>query len=268
MAEGWLRHLGGGRFESRSAGSVATEVRPEAVAVMGEVGVDLEGQESKTLDRYLHRPFDLVVTVCDNARDTCPAFPGAAGSLHWSIADPGNVEGDKEVRLAAFRAARDELRERIAGDLLPRFEELASSEQHFRKLERMYLAAPTNEYYRPEIVIDEGRAEIKIGVRPEFFHAAGGVHGSVYFKALDDACFFAASSLVEDVFVLTSQFNIHLTRPVSEGHLEAIGKVKHSSGSSFLVAGELRDARGRLLARGEGTFVRGRGKLGPGMGYE
>ena len=87
MAEGWLRRLGGADYEVWSAGSIATEVRSEAVAVMKEVGVDLTDQTSKTLDRYLHEPVDLVVTVCDNARDTCPTFPKAGSSLHWPIAD-------------------------------------------------------------------------------------------------------------------------------------------------------------------------------------
>ena len=84
MAEGWLNHLGEGEFEARSAGSVSTLVRPEAVAVMEEIGIDLSKHESKTLDRYLYEPFDVVVTVCDRARYSCPTFPHAASNLHWS----------------------------------------------------------------------------------------------------------------------------------------------------------------------------------------
>jgi hypothetical protein len=86
-----------------------------------------------------------------------------------------------------------------------------SRDDHYRKLERLYLGAPTNAYYRPSIQIGEGRAEIEIAVRPEFMHAAKAVHGSVYFKLLDDACFFAVNSLVEDVFVLTTSFNLYLS---------------------------------------------------------
>ncbi len=266
MAEGWLRHLGEDRFEVSSAGSMATEVRPEAVAVMNEVGIDLSGYTSKTLDRYLYQAFDLVVTVCDQARDSCPTFPHAAERLHWSIADPSAVRGADQDVLSAFREARDEIGERVHSLIGPALESGADVE-HLRKLERMYLSAPTNEYYRPEIAIKAGEARIEIGVRPEFFHAAGGVHGSVYFKALDDACFFAAASQVTDVFVLTRQFNINLLRPVSNGRLHSIGRVLHASRSSHLVAGELHDDRGRLLARGEGTFVRSKVPLDPAMGY-
>ncbi len=265
MAEGWLRHLGGGLFDAFSAGTVATEVRPEAITVMGEVNIDLSEHKSKTLDRYLYEPFHLVVTVCDHARDSCPTFPNAVEQRHWSIADPSGVQGSPEERLSAFRMAREELCERIVTEIVTGSD--AVETEHFRRLERMYLTAPTNAYYRPEIHISKGQARVTIGVRPEFFHAAGGVHGSVYFKALDDACFFAASSLVADAFVLTSQFNIHLTRPVSEGQLTAVGRVRHATNSSYLVAGELIDDRRNLLARGEGTFVRSSVRLTRDMGY-
>jgi arsenate reductase len=82
MAEGLLRHLGGDRFEAMSAGTEATRVRPLAVRAMEEIGVDVSGQESKTLERYLHEPFDYVLTVCDEANEACPFFPGAARRLH------------------------------------------------------------------------------------------------------------------------------------------------------------------------------------------
>ena len=88
---------------------------------------------------------------------------------------------------------------------------MSNRDEHHRRLEHMYLSAPANEYFKPEIRIDEGRAEVRLTVRPDFFHAASAVHGSVYFKLLDDATFFAASSLVDDVFVLTASFNILLS---------------------------------------------------------
>ncbi|BBL80170.1 protein-tyrosine-phosphatase [Rubrobacter xylanophilus] len=118
MAEGLLRHLGGDRFEAHSAGTEATRVRPEAVAVMAELGMDISGQESKTLDRYLGEPFDYVITVCDAANEACPAFPGARERLHWSFADPSQAQGDEEERLAVFREVRDEIRARIEAELL------------------------------------------------------------------------------------------------------------------------------------------------------
>jgi arsenate reductase len=118
MAEGLLRHLAGYRFEAYSAGTEATRVRPEAVAVMGEIGVDVSGQESKTLERYLREPFDYVITVCDEANEACPFFPGAKNRLHWSFEDPSRATGSDEARLEAFRFARDGIRERIEGELL------------------------------------------------------------------------------------------------------------------------------------------------------
>jgi len=139
---------------------------------------------------------------------------------------------------------------------------------HFRGLERMYLTAATiNEYFRPEIRVAEGTAEIRIPVRPDFFHAAGAVHGSVYFKAMDDAAFFAANSVVEDVFVLTTGFNLHLPRPVTEGTLIATGTLVSATKSLLIADAELRDDRGRLVARGTGSFMKSRMPLADIDGY-
>lgn len=118
MAEGLLRALGQGSFESFSAGTVATRVRPEAITVMRELGIDITTQESKTLERYLPETFDEVITVCDNANETCPVFPGARHRRHWSVDDPSGVEDDEAARLAAFRRARDDLHGRIERELL------------------------------------------------------------------------------------------------------------------------------------------------------
>jgi len=118
MAEGLLRTLGGPGFEVSSAGTVATAVRPEAVAVMAELGIDISSHESKTLDRYLGGAFDEVITVCDDANEACPVFPGARHRRHWSIDDPSAVAGSEAERLVAFRRARDELRRRIEMELL------------------------------------------------------------------------------------------------------------------------------------------------------
>lgn len=117
MAEGLLRSVAGERFEAFSAGTEATGVRPEAVAVMAEIGIDLSGQESKTLGRYLGEPFDYVVTVCDEANEACPFFPGAKRRLHWSLPDPSAAEGTEEERLAVFRSVRDRLRDLTGADL-------------------------------------------------------------------------------------------------------------------------------------------------------
>jgi arsenate reductase len=117
MAEGLLRHLAGDRFESHSAGTEATRVRPLAIRAMEEIGVDISGQESKTLERYQQEPFDYVITVCDDANEACPIFPGAQSRLHWSFKDPSKAEGSEEERLAVFREVRDGIRRRIEEDL-------------------------------------------------------------------------------------------------------------------------------------------------------
>lgn len=118
MAEGLLRHLAGDRFEIHSAGTEATAVRPEAITAMAEIGADVSGQESKTLERYLGEPFEYVVTVCDAANEACPVFPGAKNRLHWSFEDPSRATGTEKKRLEVFRAVRDEIRERIEGEFI------------------------------------------------------------------------------------------------------------------------------------------------------
>jgi arsenate reductase len=118
MAEGLLRQLGGDRFEAYSAGTEATYVRPLAIRAMHELGIDIAGQESKTLDRYLEQPFDKVITVCDQANEACPVFFGARERLHWSFPDPSKATGTDDQQLAVYRQVRDAIRERIDGDLL------------------------------------------------------------------------------------------------------------------------------------------------------
>lgn len=118
MAEGLLRHLAGDRFEVYSAGTEATQVRPLAIRAMAELGIDIAGQESKTLDRYLGQPFDAVITVCDQANEACPVFPRARQRLHWSFPDPSKVTGTQEEQLAVYRTVRDAIRARIEQELL------------------------------------------------------------------------------------------------------------------------------------------------------
>jgi arsenate reductase len=113
MAEGMLRSWGGEHFEVFSAGTEATRVRPEAIEVMREIGIDLSGHTSKTLEPFLGEAFHWLITVCDQAAEACPTIPGVQQQAHWSIEDPSGVEGDEATRLAAFRDARDHLRDRI-----------------------------------------------------------------------------------------------------------------------------------------------------------
>ncbi len=138
---------------------------------------------------------------------------------------------------------------------------------HCAKLERMYVNAPCNDYYEPGIRVEEGAAEIVIPVDEKMFHAAGAVHGSAYFKALDDAAFFAVNSLVDDVFVLTVEFHVSLKRPIKSGQLIARGRLMGTAGEHFLAESVLADAEGNELGRGEGAFVRSNIKLSPEIGY-
>jgi arsenate reductase (thioredoxin) len=110
MAEGLLRHIAGDRFEIESAGTIASFVRPQATAAMAEIGIDISGHRSKSLDEFLTNSFDYVITVCDNANETCPAFPGPAKRIHWSFDDPANATGSGDEVLKKFRRIRDEIK--------------------------------------------------------------------------------------------------------------------------------------------------------------
>jgi arsenate reductase len=107
MAEGWARHLGAGRVEAHSAGVSPTRVVPATVEVMAEAGVDISSQYSKAADIFVGEEFDYIITLCDNARETCPYFPGEAKRLHWPIDDPYGLDLD------AYRRARDDIERRL-----------------------------------------------------------------------------------------------------------------------------------------------------------
>lgn len=109
MAEGLLRHYAGARFDVESAGTKPSAVRPEAIAVMRELGIDISAQRSKSAVEFQGQQFDYVITVCDNARETCPVFFGAAQKLHHDFDDPAALTGPETERLVLFRRVRDEL---------------------------------------------------------------------------------------------------------------------------------------------------------------
>ncbi|HUK87261.1 MAG TPA: PaaI family thioesterase [Terriglobales bacterium] len=140
-------------------------------------------------------------------------------------------------------------------------------EGHYRMLEKMYAVAPINQYYAPRMKVSHGAAEVVIPIQEKFFHAAGAAHGSVYFKAMDDAAFFAVNSLVDDFFVLTATFSVYLIRPISGGEMRAVGTVVHKGGSFFIAESVLYDSEQREIARGNGTFVKSKTKLAPELGY-
>jgi len=114
MAEGLLRHLAGGRFDVCSAGTEPKGLAGETVQVMREIGIDVSGQRSQHVDEFAGQEFDYVITVCDSARQACPVFPGAGRRLHWDVEDPADAEARGLSRIDSFRAARDELRRRVA----------------------------------------------------------------------------------------------------------------------------------------------------------
>ena len=113
MAEGLLRYEAGGTCEVFSAGTNPSQVRQEAMWVMSEIGIDISGHRSKSVDAAIGQEFDCVITVCDHAKELCPVFPGDTKHLHWSFDDPAVVQGSDEERKTAFRKIRDELQERI-----------------------------------------------------------------------------------------------------------------------------------------------------------
>lgn len=111
MAEGILRREAGDRFEVHSAGTRPSRVRREAIAVMKDIGIDLATHRSKHVDEFQNQEFDYVLTVCDNARESCPVFPGKAVRLHHGFEDPAGLDASGEERLALFRRVRDQIRD-------------------------------------------------------------------------------------------------------------------------------------------------------------
>ena len=139
--------------------------------------------------------------------------------------------------------------------------------KHFTALENMYAAAPINQIYNPVMTVSEGEAEIEIELSEKLHHSGGGVHGSVYFKMLDDAAFFASNSYEKDVLVLTTSFTTYLTRPVSTGKLKAIGKVVNKNRTQFIAESVVYDSDGNEVGRGNGVFVRSKLPLVQAAGY-
>jgi acyl-coenzyme A thioesterase PaaI-like protein len=131
----------------------------------------------------------------------------------------------------------------------------------------MYLAGSINEFYRPRIVVAHRRAEIEIDVTEALFHAGHAVHGSVYFKMLDDAAWFAVNSVLEDCFVLTKTFTVELLRPIRAGTIRSEGKIVSGEDREFVATSVAFDGEGREVGRGQGVFVKGRGRLADAAGY-
>ena len=141
---------------------------------------------------------------------------------------------------------------------------------HYRKLERMCLSAPINNqlYNGIGITISHEKAELTLPIEQKFFHAANAIHGSVYFKLLDDAAFFAVNSIVEDVFVYTVSFNTQLLRPVTKGIIRSVGELKFKSTNLFIADSSLFDENNKLVGRGSGNFMKSKIELKEEIGYK
>lgn len=139
--------------------------------------------------------------------------------------------------------------------------------EHHRRLERLYASAPVTRWYGTSLAVSDGAAEVRLEIRPDFLHAAHAVHGSVYFRLLDDAAFFAVNSRVPEVFVLTVSFTVQFARPVASGAVRAQGRVVHGGGRLFLAESDLVDGKGDLLGHGSGVFTRSSIPLDARVGY-
>lgn len=144
------------------------------------------------------------------------------------------------------------------------------NETHFRKLERMYLQANVNRliFDTTTIKISEGTSEIGLTVTDKYHHKGGAMHGTVYFKLLDDSAYFAANSVIHDYFLLTSSFNINLLRPVISGEIKAVGKIRSKTKNLIVAESTLYDSRGREVAFGTGNFMKSKVELNKKIGYE
>jgi uncharacterized protein (TIGR00369 family) len=147
---------------------------------------------------------------------------------------------------------------------------MKESNEHFDKLERMYLSAPVNSdiYKGIAIKVSSEKAMLELPIEARYFHAANAIHGSVYFKMLDDAAFFAVNSIVRDVFVYTVSFNTQLLRPVSKGKVRAVGEVKFKSANLFIADAVLYDDNQKIVGRGTGNFMKSRIALSAEIGYK
>jgi len=144
------------------------------------------------------------------------------------------------------------------------------NKSHYQKLERMYLHANVNSmiFDTTTCTITDGYCEIGLTISEKYFHALGAIHGSVYFKLLDDACFFAVNSIVTDAFVLTTSFNLNLIRPANNGLIKSIGKLKYKSRNLFVAESTLYNQEGKEIAFGTGNFTKSKMLLSENVGYK
>ena len=153
-------------------------------------------------------------------------------------------------------------------DLTPEAPEPAGADLHWRALEGLYASAPINHMFRSSLeILGEGLSRITFVAEPDCFHAAGAAHGTIYFKMLDDAAFYAANTLVTDRFLLTTSFNLHLSKPIKGGAVVAEGRWVSGRRRVLVAESRLVDEEGDEVARGTGTFMRSRIALSGLPGY-
>jgi len=140
-------------------------------------------------------------------------------------------------------------------------------EKHYQALERMYLCGPINQIYKPSISISHEYSEIEIDVSEDFFHSGRAVHGSVYFKMLDDAAYFAVMSIIPEFFAVTISFTTYLTKPISSGRMKSMGKVVNRNSTQIIAESVVYNDNGKEIGRGNGLFVQSKLKLADAMGY-
>lgn len=146
--------------------------------------------------------------------------------------------------------------------------EQSGAQGHYRALERLYASAPINQKFHSALtIVSEGQSRLTFTVTPDVFHAAGAAHGTIYFKMLDDAAFYAANTLATDTFLLTTSFNLHFTKPVKDGEVVAEGKWVSGRRRVMVAESRLIDGEGEEIGRGTGTFMRSRIPLSSLPGY-
>ena len=152
--------------------------------------------------------------------------------------------------------------------MLPDSADAAGAERHFRALERLYTSAPVNDLFKSRLeIVQQGQARLTFDVDESCYHAAGAAHGTIYFKMLDDAAFYAANTLVTDRFLLTTSFNLHFTKPVKMGQVVAEGRWISGRRRVLVAESRLVDEEGDEIGRGTGTFMRSRIPLSSLPGY-
>jgi L-amino acid N-acyltransferase YncA/protein-tyrosine-phosphatase len=239
MAEGFLRALGGDRFDTASAGTEATRVHPLAIRVMGEVGIDIGGHSSKTFNGFLARPWDSVITVCDNANERCPIFSARTARLHWNFEDPSAASGSEGERLRVFRRIRDEIRGRVERLIITEGWDMPITTRQATKADAEAIARIYNEGIEDRIATFETRPRTAEDVARWF----DGVHPAVVAEEGGRIVGFASTSSYRprECYAKIAEFSVYVARDhrgrgVGRRALEALIEESAAAGLHKLVS--------------------------------